>query len=141
MALQQRGRHLRHSARWALFASFLVLATPGVSRAQMMSRLAFAARAEEEGRSASSEVRANLRVDSVSRASGHPILRGAGVGAVVGAAAGLVYAVIIDTQSTCNLPRGVGCTEDERALAYIVLPIYGTMFGAVVGGVVGALRR
>jgi hypothetical protein len=114
---------------------------PSVSSGQVMSRLSVAVHAEPTSRAAKPDLDIMLRVDSAGAKRSHPILRGAGIGALVGVAAGLAYAMYIDANNTCNLPRGVGCIDDERALAYIVFPMYGVTFGAVAGGVVGAVRR
>jgi NhaP-type Na+/H+ or K+/H+ antiporter len=60
--------------------------------------------------------------------------RGALIGAGIGAAAGLVTAVIATHRS--------GVTDhSEDALAYVYFPAFGAFLGLVIGAVVGLVRH
>ena len=131
------------ATRRAVWLGSLMLSVAGVAEAQDASRLQVAVHARatsESGLPDHSSARLVVESDGKHK---HPILRGAGMGALAGVAAGLGYAVYLGATSECKLPEGVQCTseKDEWVLAYTVLPIYGAFFGSIAGALVGAIVR
>ena len=129
------------ATRRAVWLGSLMLSVAGIAEGQEASRLRVAVHARatsESGLPEGSSARPVVMSDGKHK---HPILLGAGIGALGGMAIGLGYAVFLNATNECRLPAGYQCTNDEAGLAFIVLPIYGAFFGSIAGAVIGAIVR
>jgi len=71
----------------------------------------------------------------------NPVVRGATIGVLVGAGAGLLYTLVLNTTKSCTEKNNVVCNEDEHDYRTFTIPLYGGVLGGVLGAMIGAYRR
>ena len=77
--------------------------------------------------------------DTVEHAS--PVVRGAEIGVLVGAGAGLLYTLVLNTTKSCTEKNNLVCNEDAHDNRTLTYPLYGGVLGGVLGAMIGAYRR
>ena len=134
-------RCVAREARRAVWLGSLMLSVAGVAEGQEASRLQVAVHASAPSETVPPDLATSRAIVVSDSTRGHPILRGAGIGALAGVGVGLAYGVYLNATNKCNLPEPLRCTHDEDGLMFILPPAYGALLGSVAGALVGALVR
>jgi hypothetical protein len=142
MLLSTIHARVARSARALLAVALLLTATHQSASAQQAARsrvaVDAASRAVQPSRPFSFRP-APAAPDTVEQTN--PVAHGAKVGALIGAAAGLVYTLALNITKNCTEQNNVACDKDQHDYRTFTYPIYGGALGAVVGAVIGSARR